>query len=135
MSKGKYSIGKDLIRKKVAIVVFSIVVFSLVSISLGYILPITSNVYAQQNDVCDEDDPPPPPDGCPCNDCVNGCGGGCTDVDGDDSDNCVGYESVEYEEACFTICEGAEDRYGNCPPAQTSTECEIVGMYETCIPY
>lgn len=138
MIESKYSICKDLLTKKITIVVFLIVAFGLVSISLGYILSTTSTVFAQQADVCDDSPPPPPPE-CPCGDCTNGCGSGCmdADVDGicDSSDNCVGNETIETETLCFTYCRGDEDQYGNCPQGQTSTDCDIVEMHQTCTPY
>lgn len=135
MNESKDSIGKGELRKKIIIVAFSILVFGLVAVSLGYILPITSNVCAQQIDECD--DPPPPPESCACGDCVNGCGGGCADADGDSlcdsGDNCVGTETIGYEQVCVTVCNEEDPYTGEC--RNSSTECEVTGVFNSCQPY
>ncbi len=93
---------------------------------------------ARGMDYCEacEDDPPPPD--CPCGDCVNGCGGGCTDNDNDgicdEYDNCVGYEGMEWEEVCDRYCEDENPYTGECDD-WSGWDCEIVGNHETCTPY
>lgn len=110
-----------------------------ISVAGGAIFFSLSNSVAFANpDYCEacEDDPPPPE--CPCGDCVNGCGGQCTDNDNDGIcdgyDNCVGYESTEWEEVCNRECEDENPYTGECED-WGEYGCDIVGWHETCIPY